>query len=78
MMSLVETKTKELNLKYTRMHSGAGHDAGLLNHICPTSLIFIPSIKGKSHSPDEKTITKDIINGANLLLQCILTLSTTK
>jgi N-carbamoyl-L-amino-acid hydrolase len=74
MVKLVETTAKELKMSYTRMHSGAGHDAGLLSHICPTSMIFIPSIKGKSHSPEEETSDEAIINGANLLLGCLLSI----
>jgi N-carbamoyl-L-amino-acid hydrolase len=74
MVNLVETKARELKMSYTRMHSGAGHDAGLISHTCPTSMIFIPSIKGKSHSPEEKTSDEAIINGANLLLSCLFSL----
>jgi N-carbamoyl-L-amino-acid hydrolase len=77
MVNLVENKTKELNLKSIRMNGGAGHDAGLLSHICPSSMIFIPSIKGISHSPDEETSSKAINKGANILLQCILSLTST-
>ncbi|MBD3204714.1 M20/M25/M40 family metallo-hydrolase, partial [Candidatus Bathyarchaeota archaeon] len=74
---LVESEAKELGLSNVRMPSGAGHDAGLLSHSYPTSMIFVPSIEGRSHSPEEMTREKDIENGANLLLNCILTLSQT-
>jgi N-carbamoyl-L-amino-acid hydrolase len=74
-MNLIEAETEKLNLKHIRMHSGAGHDAGSLCNICPTAMIFVPSVNGVSHSPEEKTCNKDIINGGNLLLQCILSLS---
>lgn len=77
MVDLVESEANKLGLSNVRMPSGAGHDAGLLSHSYPTSMIFVPSIKGRSHSPEETTREKDIETGANLLLNCILTLSQT-
>ena len=35
------------------MPSGAGHDAQQMQSICPSGMIFIPSRKGISHSPEE-------------------------
>jgi predicted amidohydrolase len=37
------------------MTSGAGHDAQMLARICPTAMIFVPSVKGISHNPAEHT-----------------------
>jgi hydantoinase/carbamoylase family amidase len=75
MVELVEYKTKELGLSYKVMHSGAGHDAQFMSHICPTAMIFVPSIDGRSHCPEEKTLKTDCINGANVLLNSVLQLS---
>jgi N-carbamoyl-L-amino-acid hydrolase len=75
MVKLVEEKTKEQGLSYKVMHSGAGHDAQFMCHICPTAMIFVPSQKGLSHSPEEKTTKKDCVNGANILLNCVLDLA---
>ena len=75
MVELVEKKTNELGLSYKRMHSGAGHDAQLMSYICPTAMIFVPSIGGRSHCPEERTTKVDCVNGANVLLQCVLELS---
>ena len=55
-----------------RLHSGAGHDAQLIHHICPTGMIFIPSIGGVSHSPKEESLVSDITKGANVLLNSVL------
>jgi N-carbamoyl-L-amino-acid hydrolase len=57
------------------MHSGAGHDAQFMSYVCPTAMIFVPSIGGRSHCPEEKTTKADCVNGANVLLQCALELS---
>ena len=68
---LVERKSKELGLSYKRMHSGAGHDAQFMSRVCPTAMVFVPSIGGRSHCPEESTLKKDCVNGANVLLNCV-------
>jgi len=75
MVELVERKTKELGLSYKVMHSGAGHDAQFMSHVCPTAMVFVPSIGGRSHCPEERTLKADCVNGANVLLRCVLELS---
>lgn len=58
-----------------RMPSGAGHDCQTMQAVCPSGLIFVPSKNGISHSPDEETDWLDIEQGANLLLQALIDLS---
>ena len=67
--------TDELGLQYTRLASGAGHDAQMLAELCPAGMIFVPSAGGVSHSPDEFTSWQDCLNGANVLLQAALRLA---
>jgi N-carbamoyl-L-amino-acid hydrolase len=61
-------------LGYTslRMVSGAGHDASYMNQACPTAMIFVPSIGGRSHVEVENTSWEDCEAGANVLLGCLL------
>lgn len=59
-----------------RMPSGAGHDAQMLARVCPSGMIFVPSVKGISHNPAEFTHTDDLVAGANILLQTMLSLTT--
>jgi len=54
--------------EYMPMVSGAGHDANYLNTLCPTSMIFVPSVNGISHTQEEYTEWKDVIRGVNVLL----------
>jgi N-carbamoyl-L-amino-acid hydrolase len=54
------------------MVSGAGHDANYLNTVCPTSMIFVPSIDGISHTEDEYTEWDDVVTGVNVLLHAVL------
>jgi N-carbamoyl-L-amino-acid hydrolase len=57
------------------MTSGAGHDAQMLARICPTAMIFVPSIKGISHNPGEDTQPEHLAAGADVLLHTLLELS---
>jgi hydantoinase/carbamoylase family amidase len=68
----INRAAQTLGLSYTSIASKANHDGQSLNHICPTSMIFIPSVKGVSHSFKEFSHWSDCINGANVLLQSIL------
>jgi N-carbamoyl-L-amino-acid hydrolase len=54
------------------MPSGAGHDAQMLARVCPTAMIFVPSVNGLSHNIAEFTETADLERGANVLLHLIL------
>ncbi|MDR7869709.1 MAG: Zn-dependent hydrolase [Tissierellaceae bacterium] len=67
-VKLVENAARNQGLKCRRMTSGAGHDAQMMARICPTAMIFAPSIKGISHNPEEFTKDEDLEAGANILL----------
>ncbi|MBW2283787.1 MAG: M20/M25/M40 family metallo-hydrolase, partial [Deltaproteobacteria bacterium] len=47
-------------------------DAGYMNQVVPTAMIFVPSIGGRSHVEVENTRWEDCEAGANVLLHCIL------
>ncbi len=70
----IEKTAKTLGLSYKYMPSGAGHDAQDIALIAPTGMIFVPSRGGISHSPKEFTSAEDMANGANVLLNTILSL----
>lgn len=75
MIDLVETTAQTLGFSTKRLPSGAGHDAGLLAAICPTAMIFVPSVHGISHNVREYTAPEDLIAGANVLLHTLLQLA---
>jgi N-carbamoyl-L-amino-acid hydrolase len=64
-----------LGLSHQRMTSGAGHDAQMMARICPTSMIFVPSVGGISHNPAEHTEPDDLIAGANVLIATLIELA---
>ena len=64
-----------LGVSHLPLSSGALHDAGILSSITPAGLIFVPSIGGRSHCPEENTSAADLITGANVLLHTALIFS---
>jgi N-carbamoyl-L-amino-acid hydrolase len=75
MVDRVERVANELGHSSLRMPSGAGHDAQMLARVCPTSMIFVPSVNGLSHNIAEFTETQHLQAGADVLLQMVLELS---
>ena len=71
---LVERAAKARGLSCRRMTSGAGQDAQMLARICPSAMIFVPSVGGVSHNPAEYTRAEDLIHGANVLLDVVMEL----
>ncbi|KMK63758.1 reverse transcriptase [Aspergillus fumigatus Z5] len=55
-----------------RMSSFAGHDSALTALKVPTAMIFVPSSKGISHAPEEYTTKEQCGEGAQVLLQSVL------
>ncbi|MEP7383517.1 MAG: Zn-dependent hydrolase [Gemmatimonadota bacterium] len=70
----VAESAKGRALSSRSLPSGAGHDAQHMAQLCPSGMIFIPSVGGISHSPKEFSTPADITNGANVLLSTILAL----
>lgn len=62
-------------LTYRRMASGAGHDAQMLQAVCPAALIFVPSAGGVSHSPEELTAPEQLADGILVLTDLLYTLA---
>ena len=75
MIDRVEAHAQSLGLTHMRMPSGAGHDAQMLARVCPTSMIFVPSVNGLSHNIAEFTATADLQAGADVLLRMVLELA---
>ncbi len=71
----VERHARALSLSTRRMPSGAGHDAQMMQRICPTAMIFVPSVAGLSHNVKEHTEAADLAAGAQVLLNLMLELA---
>ena len=68
----IQDSAANLGLSSQTLPSGAGHDAQNLAPLCPTGMIFIPSVDGISHSPMEFSSWEACLNGANVLLGAAL------
>ena len=67
--------SRDLGYRTRVMSSGAGHDAQTFARHFPAGLIFVPSVGGISHAPEEWTDWSDIGAGVNLLTEAIVELS---
>ena len=74
LQEVIREAAEAMGLSYARLPSGAAHDAQNMARIAPSALIFVPSVGGISHSPQEYTRPRDVANGANLLLQTLIRL----
>jgi len=76
-VNMVASAAAALGHSVKQMPSGAGHDAQMLARVCPTAMVFTPSVNGLSHNPAEYTSPEDLEAGANVMLQVMLALSAT-
>lgn len=68
---ITEKMAEKRGLSHCRMTSGAGQDAQMMARICPTAMIFVPSVKGISYNPKEYTRDEDLVGGANVFLDIV-------
>jgi beta-ureidopropionase / N-carbamoyl-L-amino-acid hydrolase len=63
----VERAAESVGVSHTRLVSGAGHDASYLATVCPTGMVFVPSVGGVSHTESEFTEWDDVVSGVDVL-----------
>lgn len=51
--------------------SGAGHDAQVLAARCRVGMLFVPSVGGRSHCPEEATDPAHLVLGAKVLARAL-------
>jgi allantoate deiminase len=61
--------------RWTTLSSGGLHDACQLASLAPVGMVFVPSIRGLSHTPAELTSMADLVRGAQVLASSLLRLS---
>ena len=72
---LVADTARQLGHSCRPMTSGARHDAQMMARICPSAMIFVPSVKGISHNAAEYTEPAHLSAGADVLLHTLLELA---
>lgn len=60
---------------YREMVSGAAHDCMNMAALCPAGLIFIPSVRGVSHHPDEESRAEHLLAGVDVLYRTVIRLA---
>lgn len=75
MGELAQKIAEKKNIRYQPIISGAGHDAQVFGDVCPTTLLFVPSQQGISHSPSEFTSLDDLEVGIDLLTEVLYKLA---
>lgn len=74
-IKVIQNQAEKLKYAYDVIPSGAGHDTQFMTEITDSGLIFVPSVGGVSHSPEEWTHWKDVKKGADVLLNSLIELS---
>ena len=65
-------RAAEQKLSYKVMDSGAVHDACMIAAHADTGMIFVPSIDGRSHVPEENTREEHLAAGVQFLLDTVI------
>src|SRR5699024_2287977 len=76
-VSTLQRTVHEMDIEAPIFASMAGHDATHIAEITKTAMLFVKSIGGISHSPEEFTTREDIQTAANVMLQAILNIDET-
>jgi ureidoglycolate amidohydrolase len=67
LVSAIENICKEKKYSSLRMISRAYHDSLFMAQVAPTTMVFIPCLKGYSHRPDEYSSPEQIRRGVDVL-----------
>jgi allantoate deiminase len=60
LMGLLEEAVREAGHPVHRLVSGAGHDAMIMSELAPVAMLFVRSVGGVSHHPDEAVLAEDV------------------
>jgi N-carbamoyl-L-amino-acid hydrolase len=71
LLALLQQGAARHGLTTMRLASGAGHDAVFMARIGPSAMLFIPCLKGRSHTPEEFAEPKDLEAGAQALFDAV-------
>lgn len=69
--SLVDAAVR-LGAVYLEMPSGAAHDAQEIARIADAAMLFVPSIGGRSHCPEEDTPYETVALGVDVIFEAVL------
>jgi N-carbamoyl-L-amino-acid hydrolase len=65
---------ESVRVPFTRLTSGASHDANHLARLCPIGMLFVACRDGRSHCPEEWAEPAHLAAGSRVLLELVLRL----
>jgi allantoate deiminase len=69
--ALLSRAAQDCGVQATELVSGAGHDAQILAVRCRVGMLFVPSIGGRSHCPEENTSPEHLELGTLVLTRAL-------
>jgi len=69
--ALLARAAQDCGVEAPEMVSGAGHDAQVLAARCKVGMLFVPSIGGRSHCPEESTSPRHVELGTRVLARAL-------
>lgn len=69
--ALLGQAAKDCGVQPMELVSGAGHDAQILAARCKVGMLFVPSIGGRSHCPEESTKPEHVRLGTQVLARSL-------
>ena len=73
--NLLRRKAEARQLSTRYMIAAAGHDSVLIAPLCPSAMLFVPSVDGITHNPREYSTKEQVARGAQVLLDTVLDLA---
>jgi N-carbamoyl-L-amino-acid hydrolase len=73
--ALMRRKAAERQLAVRDMIAAAGHDSMLMAPLMPSAMLFVPSVAGITHNPQEYSTKEQVARGAQVLLDTVLELA---
>jgi len=72
LVASVERKAGKLGFPAMRLVSGPGHDSKYMADLGRAAMIFVRTLRGRSHCEDEEARWEDCVAAADVLLGCVL------
>ncbi len=73
--NVLRRKAQDRQLSVRDMTAAAGHDSVLIAPLCPSAMLFVPSVDGITHNPKEYSTPEQCARGAQVLLDAIVELA---
>ncbi|WP_428487413.1 hydantoinase/carbamoylase family amidase [Rhodopila sp.] len=73
--ALLRRKANDRQLTTRDMTAAAGHDSVFVAPLCPSAMLFVPSVAGITHNPAEYSTKEQVARGAQVMLDAVLDLA---